>query len=296
MKRIALAGIVCTGLIASAQAGTLDDIKKRGSIRFGYSETSVPFSFKQAEGGVISGYSVELCKRVAASVAKQLKMADLKTEWVALTPADRVNAVTSGKVDLECGTTTTSLARREKVDFSVPIFVDASTLMGRESSANTMVQMEGKKIAVAQNTTTLFAVERALARRSMKAEIVKTKTVAEAFELLKAGKVDAMAGDRTVLVGTFFGAGGAQGLVVFGEDLSLEPYGLMLRRGDSDFRLAVDRALAAVYRTEVDQIYGQWLGPLGKPTIPLLTMYLLNALPDENDPAPAAPAKAAPKV
>jgi ABC-type amino acid transport substrate-binding protein len=280
MKRFALAGVLCAGLIVSAQAGTLDDIKKRGAIRFGYSETSVPFSFKRGEAGEISGYSVELCKRVAAGVAQQLKIADLKTEWVALTPADRVSAVASGKVDLECGTTTTSLARREQVDFSVPIFVDSSTLMGRESSANTMVQMGGKKIAIAGNTTTVGAVERALARRSLKAEIVKTKTVAEAFELLKAGKVDAMAGDRAVLVGTFYGAGGAQGLVVFGEDLSLETYGLMMRRGDAEFRLAVDRVLANLYRTEIDQVYNQWLQPLGKPTMALLTMYLLSALPD----------------
>ena len=68
--------------------------------------------------------------------------------------------------------------------------------------------------------------------------------------------------------------------MVFGEDLSLEPYGLMMRRGDSDFRLMVDRVLANLYRTDIDQIYGQWLQPLGKPTIPLLTMYLMNALPD----------------
>src|SRR6185369_16432483 len=76
MKRFALAGIVCAGMIVSAQAGTLDDIKKRGAIRFGYSETSVPFSWKKAEGGEVAGYSVEICKRVAAGVAQQLKIAD----------------------------------------------------------------------------------------------------------------------------------------------------------------------------------------------------------------------------
>ena len=280
MKRFALAGLALAFLAAAAQAGTLDDIKKRGTIRLGYSETSPPFSFKSTQSGEASGYSVELCKRVAAGVAQLTKVPGLKTEWVALTPASRVDAVASGKVDLECGTTTTSLARREKVEFSVPIFVDASTLIGRESSVVSVAQLQGKKIAVAENTTTLGALERALARRSLKAEIVKTKTVAEGFELLKAGKVDALAGDRTVLVGTFYGAGGAQGLTVFAEDLSLEPYGLMLRRGDPDFRLAVDRMLAQVYRTEIDAVYNAWLQPLGKPTLPLLTMYLLNALPE----------------
>jgi ABC-type amino acid transport substrate-binding protein len=279
MRRFALAGLAFAALATAAQAGTLDDIRKRGTIRLGYSETSPPFSFKSTQGEV-SGYSVELCKRVAAGVGQLTKLPGLKTEWVALTPASRIDAVASGTVDLECGTTTTSLARREKVEFSVPIFVDASTLMGRESSAVTVTQLQGKKVAVAENTTTLGAVQRALARRFITAEIVKTKTVAEGFELLRAGKVDALAGDRTVLVGTFFGSGGAQGLVMFSEDLSLEPYGLMLRRGDPDFRLAVDRVLSQVYRSEIDAIYNAWLLPLGKPTLPLLTMYLLNALPD----------------
>ena len=280
MKRIALAGILFAGIATAVQAGTLDDIKKRGAIRFGYSETSLPFSFKTKEGEV-QGYSVELCKRVAAGVAQAINNPGLKTEWVGLTPTTRLEAVASGQVDLECGTTTTTLGRREKVDFSLPIFVDASTLLGRESSGTTLAQMQGKKIAVADNTTTLGAVQRALARRFVNAEIVKTKTVAEAFELLKAGKVDAMGGDRAALVGTFVAGGGTQGLIVFGEDLSLEFYGLVMKRGDADFRLAVDRVLAQIYRGgEIETIYAQWLQPLGKPGIPLITMYLLNALPD----------------
>ena len=226
MNRLTFAGIAFAGMIAAAQAGTLDDIKKRGTIRLGYSETSVPFSFKK--DGQVGGFSVELCKRVAAGVAASIAQPGLKTEWVALTPNDRVEAVASGKVDLECGTTTTTLARRDKVDFSIPIFVDSSTLRARESSAKMISQLQGKKIAVADKTTTLGAVQRALAQRFVNAEIVKTATVAEGFEMLKAGKVDALGGDRTALVGTFLQGGGAGGLMVFGEALSMEPYGLML--------------------------------------------------------------------
>ena len=281
MKRFAaLAALFAASLMTLAQAATLDDIKKRGSIRLGYSETSPPFAFKSKQGEV-SGYSVELCKRVAAGIAAASGTPGLKTEWVALTPETRVEAVASGKVDLECGTTTITLARREKVDFSLPIFVDASTFMGRAASARAIGQLQGKKIAVADNTTTMGAVRRALSRGFINAEIVATKTVAEGFDLLRDGKVDALASDRTVLVGTFLGGGGAPGLTVFDEDLSLEPYGLMLRRGDAAFRLTVDRVLARMYASgEIESIYGAWLGPLGKPTLPLLTMYLLNALPD----------------
>ena len=272
------AAIAAALFVAGAHAGTLDDIKKRGTIRLGYSETSVPFAFKN-KAGEAAGYSVELCKRIAVGVGRAINAADLKTEWVALVPAERIDAVASGKVDIECGTTTETLARREKVDFSLPIFIDAATFLARKSSAASVPQLQGKKIAVAEGTTTMGAVDKALKKGFIKADVVKTKTVAEGFELLKEGKVDALASDRTVLVGTFLRGGGAEGLTVFNEDLSLEPYGLVLRRGDPDFRLAVDRVLAQIYGSgEIEGIYNDWLAPLGKPTIPLITMYLLNAL------------------
>ena len=192
--------------VASAQS--LADIKKKGTIRLGYSETSVPFSYKNKEGAV-GGYSTEICARVAAAIP-----ADgggvVKVEWVPLTPQTRLDAVAKGTVDLECGTTTITLTRREKLDFSLPIFVDTATILSRKSVAATLPELQGRKIAVAENTTTLPAVERGLAKRFIKAEIVRAKTVAEAFEMLKAGKVDAMGGDRTALVGTFLLGGGAK--------------------------------------------------------------------------------------
>ena len=110
---------------------------------------------------------------------------------------------------------------------------------------------------------------------------MKTKTVSEGFELLKEGKVDALASDRTALVGTFLQGGGAEGLIVFADDLSYEPYALVLRKGDGELRLAVDRVLASLYRSgQIEEIYGQWLAPLGKPGLPLISMYLLNSYPE----------------
>ncbi len=279
MKKI-LALIAGLLVAFSSLAGTLDDIKKRGTIRLGYSETSAPFSFKSKAGDAV-GYSVELCKRVAAGVAAKIGMAGLKTEWVALTPATRIDAVAAGKVDLECGTTTTTFGRREKVDFSLPIFIDSATVMARKASANSLSELQGKKVAAAENTTTYRALDAMLKKRFINAEIVKTKTVAEGFELLKAGKVDALAGDRTALVGSYLLGGGAEGLTVLAEDLSFEPYGLVMRKDDGEFRLVVDRVLGQIYRSgEIEAVYNAWLGPLGKPTMPLLTMYILNALPD----------------
>ena len=279
MKRsiAAVAALLC--LAFAAQAQTLADVKKRGALRIGYSETSVPFSFKDKDGEP-AGYSVELCKRVATAIATSSGGA-VKVEWVALTPATRLDAVATGKVDMECGTTTVTLARREKVDFSLPIFVDAATVMTRGTSAKTLADLQGKKIAVAEGTTTLAALEGGLAKRFIKAEVVKTKTVADGFDLLKEGKVDGLASDRTALVGTFLRGGGAEGLGVLSEDLSYEPYAIVLRKGDADMRLMVDRVLAQIYRTgEIEAIYSRWLGPLGAPSVGLMGMYLLNGLPE----------------
>ncbi len=267
-------------LASTVLAQTLAEVKKRGTLRVGYSETSAPFAFKNRDNQP-AGYSVELCKRVAAGVSAAVGAPDLKTEWVGLTPATRLDAVANARVDLECGTTTITLGRREKVDFSVPIFVDSATVMARKSAATKLAELQGKKVAVAEGTTTLRALEAGLKKRFINAEIVRTKTVAEGFDLLKAGKADGLAGDRTALVGSFLQAGGAEGLMVFAEDLSFEPYGLVVRKGDAEFRLVVDRVIAQLYRSgEIEAVYSAWLGPLGKPTLPLLTMYRLNALPD----------------
>ena len=280
MQRSFLTAVSLAALLAvtTASAQTLSDAKKRGVLRLGYSETSAPFAFKGKDGQPV-GYSVELCKRIAAAIATAGGPA--KVEWVATNPSTRLEAVAKGDVDMECGTTTITMSRREKVDFSLPIFVDAATLLARKASASTLSELQGKKIAVADGTTTVAALESGLAKRFVKAEIVKTKTVIDGFNLLKEGKVDALASDRTKLVGTFLVGGGAEGLIVFADDLSYEPYGLAIRKGDAEFRLVVDRVLASLYRSgQIEEIYGEWLAPLGKPGLPLVSMYLLNSYPE----------------
>jgi glutamate/aspartate transport system substrate-binding protein len=277
-KFILAASMAALLAVTAVSAQTMADAKKHGVLRLGYSESSAPFAFKGKDGQPV-GYSVELCKRIAAAVATA--GGPSKIEWVSTNPSTRIDAVAKGDVAMECGTVTITMSRREKVDFSLPIFVDSATLLGRTTSGTTLAEMQGKKIAVADGTTTVKALEDALAKRFVKAEVVKTKTVLDGFNLLKDGKVDALASDRTKLVGTFLVGGGAEGLTVFSEDLSYEPYGLVLRKGDADFRLLVDKVIASLYRSgQIEEIYGQWLAPLGKPGIPLLSMYLLNGYPE----------------
>lgn len=279
MKLVLTLAALCAA--TALKAATLEEIRERGSIRLGYSETKAPFSFKARDDSQPAGYSVDLCRRVATAVQRALGLPALKLEWVPLDPSTRIEAVLMQRVDIECGTTTATLSRRREVDFSLPIFADSATLMGRASVARSLPGLAGKRIAVAEFTTTEKALQRALSSRKLSAEVMRTRTLADAFELLKSGRVDAIAGDRTALVGTFLLQGQAEGLVLFEEPLSYEPYALVLRRGDAAFRQLVDTVLAELYRSgEIETVVRTWLSPLGTLSEAVRSMFELNALPD----------------
>ncbi len=266
---------------ASAVSATLDRIKETGAITFGYRDGAAPFSFRDREGRV-RGYSVELCTRVALAIQKELALKELKVEWLPVDASTRLDAVTSGKVDAVCGTTTMTLSRMQIVDFSLPIFVDGGSVLVRAKSKLTrMVDLKGKRIAVIANTTTEPALTRELAALEAPAVLVHVKNGAEGMALLTQGKVDGYAGDRIVLAELRIRAQFPESFTFIGSDFSYEPYALVLRRGDPDFRLAVNRALVGLYRTgDIDPIFQRWLGGLGKPGPLLHAMFYLNTLPE----------------
>ena len=264
-----------------AASPVLDRIKEKGAITFAYRDGAAPFSFKD-RGGRVRGYSVDLCVRVAIAVQRDLALKELKVEWLPVTAATRLDAVASGKVDAECGTTTITLARMEKVDFSLPIFVDGGSVLVRANSKLTRFNdLKGKRIAVIAGTTTEQALTRALSAAEAPATLVPVKDGAEGMAQLTKRKVDGYAGDRVVLAGYRVRAARPEDFEFIGGDFSFEPYALVLPRDDADFRLVVNRALANVYRHgDIDPIYQQWLGNLGKPGTLLHAMFYLNTLPE----------------
>ena len=272
--------LLCIVFPVAAGAQTLDKIRKSGTITLGYIDGAAPFSYADGNGEA-QGYSVELCRAVAAGIAAQLKRANLKTRWVKLTIQNRIDAVRQKKVDLECSTTTWTLSRQQLVDFSLVTFVDGGSLLVRaDSDAGRINDFNGKRIAAITGTTTDKALRAALARLVVKAEVVPIKTRDEGLGLLSQGKVDALASDRTSLIGLVVMSGGKSGTFKLSDqDFSIEQYALMLPRGDHDFRLAVNRVLARVYRSgEIQQIYQRWLGPLGPPSVLLSATYFIQNL------------------
>jgi len=281
--RACAAACLCFAALASAAetSHTLDRIKTDAVIRLGYRSGAAPFSFRE-HNGTVRGYSVELCTRIAAAVQKRLGLPSLKTEWVALDADNRLDAVASGRVDIECGTTTISLSRYEKVDFSLPIFIDGgSVLVSAASKVGRFADLDGKKIAVIPGTTTESAIKRQFAVFGAKVQLSPVRDSVEGIRMLNQGKVDGFASDRIVLIALRSTAADPEKLSILDSDFSFEPYALVVRRDDPDFRLAVNRALVELYRSgEIDPIFHRWLGGFGQPGPLLNAMFYLSTLPE----------------
>lgn len=278
-----LLGLLAVAVVFAAHAqdtGTLKKIRDAKSISLGYRTDSPPFAFTGPDGQP-AGYSVDLCKRVAASLEQNLKSGGIAVKWVPLTAANRFDQVTSGAVDLECGNTSLTLSRMEKFDFSNLIFVDGgAVLVLAETSVGRLADLAGKTVAAVAGTTTEGSLRSALKEKLIDAKVVTVKDEAEALAALQAKKIDGYAADRVKLFALVTRAKGDTKYALVQDEFTFEAYGLMMRR-DPAFRLAVNRALSQIYRTgAIGEIYGRWLGPLGKPGPVLAAMYLLNAIPE----------------
>jgi ABC-type amino acid transport substrate-binding protein len=269
-------------LPAIALGGTLDQIRKSGEIRIGYPTDAAPLAFNDASGQA-AGYSVELCRRVATAVKENLKLADLKVTFVPLASKDRLDAVAKSKVDIECGATTMTLSREEKVDFTLMTFVTGGSLLSHTSSGiQTLADLGGKSVAVVAGTTSETALKAALAKNLVDAKVVTVGNREEGLKQVDAGQVAAFASDQVVLIGQVLQSADPGRYSLSRDLFSYEPYGFVVRRDDSAFRLVVNRALAQVYGNgQIEQIYGRWFGRAGIGISNILTaMYMLNALPE----------------
>jgi ABC-type amino acid transport substrate-binding protein len=264
---------------AWAQSGTLEKIRKQGSITMGYLDGSAPFSFRDANKRP-QGYSVELCRAIASGIRAKLGLDRLETKWVALTIQNRLDAVKTGRVDIECSTTTWTLGRQADVDFSLITFVDGGSILTRvESAAGRLSDFNGKRIAVIAGTTTEKVLKETLARRAVQAEVVTVRERDEGLRLLDSRKVEGFASDRMVPIGVVLTSKTKGAFKLLDEDFSVEPYALALPRGDHEYRLAVNRVLARLYRTgDIQKIYEQWLGRLGPPSVLLSATYFIQGL------------------
>ena len=272
--------LLSLALALPAPAQTLDKIRKAGTITLGYIDGAAPFSYADANGEP-RGYSVDLCRAVAEGVAGELQRPNLKTRWVKLTVQNRIDAVRKRQVDVECSTTTWTLARQRLVDFSLVTFVDGGSILtkAQDETLRRLSDFRDRRIAVLRGTTTEKALRDALSGAMVQAEMVLISTRDEGLQLLREGKVDGFASDRTTLIGVVTRRAAGDAFRLLEADFSIEQYALMLPRNDADFRLAVNRTLARLYRSaEIEEIYERWMGALGPPSLLLSATYFIQRL------------------
>jgi ABC-type amino acid transport substrate-binding protein len=267
---------------AVADAGTLDQIKQSGKIRIGYRVSEPPMSFLDQSGKPV-GYSIDVCTRIVTEVKTKLGNANIAVEYVPVDSSTRFPMLTDNSIDILCGATTMTLSRREVVDFTQLTFVTGASLLSLKSAPVAGVAgLQGKKVAVVKDTTTIAALEGALKGALIEAEVVPVASAAEGFGALQSGQVNAFSSDQVVLIGLLLTSADRDNFVISNELFSYEPFALAVRRNDADFRLVADRVLSHLYRTgDVGQIYEKWFGVIqGQMPSALQAMYRLNATPD----------------
>ena len=273
-----------TLLLASAQASTLHRVADTGKFRIGFVPDAPPLSFVDSDGTAI-GYSIDLCNHIASAVQNHLGLAEMDIVYTPLVSMpDRLDAVESGLVDIECGATTVTLSRRERVDFTLMTFITGSSVLSKTTAPISNVDgLEGKTVAVLSGTTT-EAVMRDLAEvNEIKFNLRLIASHDEGMRLLNSDRVSGYASDRAMLIGQVFRNENAENdYVMTNYTLSFEPYAMMLPRGDTEFRLIADRALASIYRSaKIRRIYHMWFGRYGEELPPVVeAMYQFQAVGD----------------
>ena len=267
---------------ASADSPTLARIAETGEFRIGYVPDAPPLSFTE-EGGEVVGYSIDLCRHIASAIRFELGLEKLDIQFVPLVSIeDRISAIENGDVDIECGSTTVTLSRRERIDFTLMTFITGSAVLSRKDNPiATIDDIDKKRISVASGTTTEDVLRRLVEVNDFRVKITPVDGREAGMELLNKGKVDGFASDRAVLIGQVFrNANVANDYIMTRSALSFEPYGFMILRGDTEFRLTADRALASLFRTaRIRRIYQNWFGRYGEPLSPIVeAMYQFQAV------------------
>ena len=279
--------LLILGLFAAGAAqgqaleGRLKKIAEGKTIAIAYRADAMPFSFTKDKSAP-EGFSIDLCKRVVASIERQLKLQGLKVNWVPVTVQSRFDAVAKGRADLECGSSTITLARMKQVDFSSIIFVESTGLLvKKDGGVRSFSDLAAMKIAVVGGTTNERAVNAELKRRQLNASVLPFASRDEALAALEEGKADAFASDKLLLLGSGGKAKDPGALTILEDQLSFEPYGIVLPRNDAALRLAVNTGLAQIFGgSEIVEIFRRWFGPLGRPSVVLEAAYILGSIPE----------------
>ena len=247
------------GLPAAWAGPVLDRIASSKRMVLAHRESSVPFSYLNAEGRPV-GYAMDLCLRLVDAVRRQLKADKLDLAYLPVNGSTRIDAIAQGKADLECGSTTNNAERRQKVAFTVPHFIAGARFLVRADSAVVdLPGFEGKKLVSTKGTTPLKAVQSANADRLLRINVLEVPDHARGVEMVEKGEADGFVIDDVLLFGLRASRSDPARLKVVGKFQNIEPLAIMLSRDDPEFKRLVDDEMKRLIRSrEAHALYEKW--------------------------------------
>ena len=263
---IAGLGFVAAGAAAQAQAldGTLKKIKDTGTITLGIRESSSPFSFLDDEQKPV-GYSIDLCMKIVDAVKADLKLSTLNVAMQPVTSATRIPLMANGTIDLECGSTTNNIERQAQVSFVDTTFVTANRFVSKKATGVAKLEdLKGKTLVSTSGTSNLKEVTEINGAKNLGINVVPAAEHPAAFAMVETDRAAAFAMDDILLYGLVANAKTPANYVISPEAISIQPYGIMLRKGDAAFKKVADGAIVAVFKSgEINKIYAKWfLSPI----------------------------------
>ena len=254
------AALISTPVFAAELTGTLKKIKESGTITLGHRDSSIPFSYIADASGKPVGYSHDVQLAIVEGLKKQLDMPELKVKYNLVTSQTRIPLVQNGTVDVECGSTTNNAERGQQVDFSVGIFEIGTRLLSKKDSPyKDFADLKGKNVVTTAGTTSERILKAMNADKQMGMNVISAKDHGEAFNMLESGRAVAFMMDDALLAGEMAKAKKPTDWAVTGTPQSYEIYGCMMRKGDPDFKKAVDDAIVSYYKSgDVNKSYSTW--------------------------------------
>jgi glutamate/aspartate transport system substrate-binding protein len=252
-------GVTFASSVKAQDTGTLKKIKDSGTIVLGVRESSIPFSYLDDSQKPI-GYSIDMCMKVVDSVKKKLKMPNLVVKTNPVTSQTRIPLMTNGTIDLECGSTTNSVERQKQVAFSVAHYVTSVRMAVKVGSGiKRLDDLNGKAVVTTTGTTSDRYIKQNEQGKQIDVKNIYGKDHAESFLILESGRAVAFVMDDVLLAGLIARSKTPKAFEIVGPALSVEPYGLMMRKDDPQFKKVVDDSLIALMKSgEAEKIYKKW--------------------------------------
>ena len=275
------------------QSPTLRKIQETGVITIGFRDKSIPFSFLDRQQRPI-GYSIDLCQRVVDAIRIRIKRPGLEVLMRPVTSANRISFVVNDIIDLECGSTTNTAERKKDVAFSVTTFVASGSLVSkRVRDIHSLQELRGHTVVSTAGTTYVKALAESNRKLDLGMSIIAGKGHADSFQLVETDRAAAFAMDDVLLHGLVANTRNPADYVIYNSELSVEPYGIVLRKDDPEFKRIVDEALIALFRSgDINAIYRKWFQSPIPPNKAELDLPMSNALrkaisfpTDSSDPA-----------